>query len=322
MTDLSVSVERPVTTEWTQIGWLRSHTGYLVALGLFLMVVVQSVLYSTWSRSPLWNFAAGTVILAPFFIVAIVLAPSSPGRRTAAALLFVAAGAANESARSTRFQFSETGQLSPGVLLLLSVLLGLTGWLVLTRRSPAAFLLLIPLALFGYAWDVNQWVAYHESIWLHDLFVPWPSNRTGPLTVVYGLWASLDLAVAIGLAALAGRLSAIGAEELGSYRTGYPSGSAPVAHPAGVPASGAPTSGAAIASLVCGIAGMFLFFPATIPAIICGHVARARIRRTGEGGAGLALAGLILGYLGLVIVVAVIIGFFVLVAAANHASSY
>jgi hypothetical protein len=34
-------------------------------------------------------------------------------------------------------------------------------------------------------------------------------------------------------------------------------------------------------------------------AVVCGHVARGQIRRTGEAGDGVAIAGLILGYLGL-----------------------
>ena len=47
---------------------------------------------------------------------------------------------------------------------------------------------------------------------------------------------------------------------------------------------------------------------ATIPAIVFGHISRRQIKRTGEQGAGLALAGLILGWaaviLGIVIIVA------------------
>ena len=58
----------------------------------------------------------------------------------------------------------------------------------------------------------------------------------------------------------------------------------------------AKTNGLAIASLACGVA-QFAFGPvATIPAIVLGHVARHQIKRTGEQGAGLALAGLILGW--------------------------
>jgi len=80
----------------------------------------------------------------------------------------------------------------------------------------------------------------------------------------------------------------------------------PVARAAPV-APVAKTNGLAIASLACGIA-QFGFGPlATIPAIVLGHVARHQIRRTGEQGAGLALAGLILGWaaviLGMILIV-------------------
>jgi hypothetical protein len=75
-------------------------------------------------------------------------------------------------------------------------------------------------------------------------------------------------------------------------------------------ASPAPaTNGLAVASLACGL-GQFVVGPlATIPAIVFGHVARRQIRRTGEQGAGLALAGLALGW------AAVILGIALLVAA-------
>ncbi len=71
----------------------------------------------------------------------------------------------------------------------------------------------------------------------------------------------------------------------------------------------AATNGMAIASLVCGLA-QFIFGPlTTIPAIVFGHMARSQIRRTGEQGAGLALAGLVLGWgaiiLGIIIAVAI-----------------
>lgn len=64
-----------------------------------------------------------------------------------------------------------------------------------------------------------------------------------------------------------------------------------------------PSSGLAITSLVCGIAGVVLFWAivpmlASIAAVITGHMALGQIRRTpGLGGRGMAIAGLILGYL-------------------------
>ena len=67
------------------------------------------------------------------------------------------------------------------------------------------------------------------------------------------------------------------------------------------------TNGLAIASLACGIA-QFAFGPlATIPAIVLGHVARSQIKRTGEQGAGLALAGLILGWAAVILGITVIV---------------
>ncbi|HTR94647.1 MAG TPA: DUF1707 and DUF4190 domain-containing protein [Trebonia sp.] len=53
------------------------------------------------------------------------------------------------------------------------------------------------------------------------------------------------------------------------------------------------TNGFAIGALVCGIVPFF----GGIPAIILGHVARGQIRRSGDRGDGMAIAGLVLGYL-------------------------
>jgi uncharacterized protein DUF1707/uncharacterized protein DUF4190 len=67
------------------------------------------------------------------------------------------------------------------------------------------------------------------------------------------------------------------------------------------------TNGFAIASLACGL-GQFMFGPlATIPAIVFGHMARGQIRRTGEQGAGLALAGLILGWAAVILAIVLIV---------------
>jgi hypothetical protein len=51
------------------------------------------------------------------------------------------------------------------------------------------------------------------------------------------------------------------------------------------------TNGFAIASLVIAITG-----GGAVLAIVFGHIARSQIRRTGERGVGMALAGLIIGY--------------------------
>lgn len=71
------------------------------------------------------------------------------------------------------------------------------------------------------------------------------------------------------------------------------------------------TSGLAIASLVFGILSILgaVFCGAFLVAIICGHIALSQIKRSGGalGGRGLAVAGLILGYVPGVIAICVVV---------------
>ena len=60
-----------------------------------------------------------------------------------------------------------------------------------------------------------------------------------------------------------------------------------------------PTNGLAIGAMICGIAEIFTLGLASIPAVILGHLARSQIKQTGERGDGMAIAGLVLGYLGI-----------------------
>jgi uncharacterized protein DUF4190 len=71
---------------------------------------------------------------------------------------------------------------------------------------------------------------------------------------------------------------------------------APGYAPVGVASQG--NSGLAIASLILGIVGLCTGI-AGIAAVICGHMALNQIKRSGEviQGRGLAIAGLVLGYL-------------------------
>lgn len=76
--------------------------------------------------------------------------------------------------------------------------------------------------------------------------------------------------------------------------------------PAYYPVAPMSTSGLAIASMVCGIAGYLTCYFVGIlglPAVICGHMALNQIHRSPVplAGRGMAIAGLILGYLGILI---------------------
>ncbi|HTI71101.1 MAG TPA: DUF4190 domain-containing protein [Candidatus Limnocylindria bacterium] len=81
----------------------------------------------------------------------------------------------------------------------------------------------------------------------------------------------------------------------GSLLRGLPEGAAPAA---GLPVGSGTSDTLAVTSLVLGIATFVCGCVAGIPAVICGHMARQRVRKDPAryGGAGMALAGLILGY--------------------------
>lgn len=86
------------------------------------------------------------------------------------------------------------------------------------------------------------------------------------------------------------------------------------------------TNTLSIVALVSGIVGLtFIPFLASIVAVVTGHMARAEVRRTGEQGGGLALAGLIMGYVGIglaVIVISLLFAFLGVVIASGMGSDY
>jgi prepilin-type processing-associated H-X9-DG protein len=79
------------------------------------------------------------------------------------------------------------------------------------------------------------------------------------------------------------------------------------------------TSGTAIASLICGILSwVCVGLLAAIPAVITGHMALGKIKRSAGAlaGRGMAIAGLILGYASIVALIVLLVLFFALVGPA------
>jgi hypothetical protein len=70
------------------------------------------------------------------------------------------------------------------------------------------------------------------------------------------------------------------------------------------------TNGFAIGAMAAGLLAWMP--PGALAAVLLGHTARGQIRRTGERGDGLAVAGLVLGYLGICIY------FFIFLVVAGH----
>jgi uncharacterized protein YacL len=94
-----------------------------------------------------------------------------------------------------------------------------------------------------------------------------------------------------------------------SYGTGAP------AYNASAPSYGAPTQKTNVLAIVSLVSSFFI----SIVGIITGHIALSQIKKTGEQGRGLAIAGLIIGYIGLVVgIILAIFWFAVLGAAINE----
>ena len=77
----------------------------------------------------------------------------------------------------------------------------------------------------------------------------------------------------------------------------------PPTGPSGMPPS-AGTNGLAIGSLVLSLLGLFCGI-GSIVGVILGFIARGQIKRTGQGGDGMALAGIVIGIATLVISIGV-----------------
>jgi hypothetical protein len=80
------------------------------------------------------------------------------------------------------------------------------------------------------------------------------------------------------------------------------------------------TNSLAVGSLICGIGQLFVWTPASIAAVIMGHAARRQIRQNGEAGDGMAVAGLVLGWIGIALTLLFVFILIVAVAATSHST--
>lgn len=93
------------------------------------------------------------------------------------------------------------------------------------------------------------------------------------------------------------------------------------AHP-GFPPAPPPTNGLALAAMIVSITGLSTgCLPVGVVGIVLGHRARRQIEASGESGRGFATAGIVVGYLGVGLLVAVILFYAVLFATGSFSSS-
>jgi hypothetical protein len=91
-----------------------------------------------------------------------------------------------------------------------------------------------------------------------------------------------------------------GYQQAGYQQAGYQYGYQPFAQPS------AGTNGFAVASLVLGI--LWIWWIGSALAVVFGHIALGQLKARPQGGRGLAIAGLILGYIGLALLALGLIG--------------
>lgn len=82
------------------------------------------------------------------------------------------------------------------------------------------------------------------------------------------------------------------------------------------------TNPLAIVSFGLPLVAVFIWFFGSVAAVICGHIALNQIKRTGEGGRGLALAGVIVGYVGIGLPLLIGIAYAIIIAGAVSSNSY
>ncbi len=80
-----------------------------------------------------------------------------------------------------------------------------------------------------------------------------------------------------------------------------------------------PTNGLAVASMVLGI--LWIYWIGSVLALVFGYIARAQIRQRNEAGDGMAIAGIVLGWIGVGVLVAALIALVVFAAAREDAGT-
>ncbi|MEU1733826.1 DUF4190 domain-containing protein [Streptosporangium sp. NPDC020145] len=81
-------------------------------------------------------------------------------------------------------------------------------------------------------------------------------------------------------------------------------------------------NGMAIAALIMGIAGLFVCGVTSIVGIVLGHISLGQIKRTGEEGRGMAIAGLVLSYFGVACWLVVLVVWLVAIGVLAGSATY
>ncbi len=292
-----------------------------------MVVAVASFIVSdVISYSTTYGNILNVVVQALVFALAIAILPiRAPSRAVAlalvaAALLVTGFYDANVNGISQSYGFAP-GQVHVLEFFFLGVLspcLGLAAWLVARERVRLVFLIGLPVAVVvNSVLLLGIYPAIESAVYANSY-----TATTGAVIALNIGIDLLEILAWIGITLLTGFLD-------GAIRRARPAG--PVTSPMLVPApmngsvpsavtathpGQARTSTIAILALVFGIIG------SGVVAVVLGHVALSQIRRTGEQGRGMAIAGLVLGYVTTAALIALLIFYAVLLAGLSSSSPF
>jgi hypothetical protein len=348
-----VEHDRPVPLRWGYYESRRTFALTMVTIGLVMWGgMPQALALIPWSGGPGGEF----LILLPILLVAAgwVVLPTDPGpRRVAAALVLGIMILEYATSRGPSW-----GGLTGGfVRTLLSSLLPvavLAAWIVVRRLSPRPLWLagtlsavLIITSEFGLPLLGARYSDYYGFSGVRKMWAK--GDGSGGLYLELNYWGLLVTAAMLAIAWSAHRRAPRAGADGGAgpsgpaglvangatvqptvdlirgwqeaYRVTHDGAEAPPEFLAQMIAS-APQAGASsrhgqtnVVAVLALIFGLVL----GLVAIPLGHVALSQIRRTGESGRGMAIAGLILGYLSLVVVLAYVV---VVIVALNSVGNY
>lgn len=349
----SVEQDRPVPLRWGNYESRYTLALAIVTIGLVMWGgMPQALALIPWSSGPAGEF----LILLPILLVAAcwVVLPTEPARRRIAAalvsgIMIVEYGASRGSTLGGHtgwFVWNLLSSLLPGAVL--------ASWIVVRRLSPRSLwfagtlsAVLVITSEFGWSLLGARYSGYYEFSGLRQVWAK--GDGSGGLYIELNYWGLLVTAAMLAIAwsahrrvlraganggagdtvpvgLVAGGPSVQPTVELirswqEAYRVTHDGAEAPPEFLAQMIAS-APQAGAssrqgqtnvlAVLALVFGVV-------LGLVAIPLGHVALSQIRRTGESGRGMAIAGLILGYLALVVVLAYVV---VVIVALNSVGNY
>jgi hypothetical protein len=338
-----VNAQATVNTHFTEgsanrRGWIVKG---LVLTALWLIIVgaaqlLQSAVYFEFRWTAIVGVAVSILVMA-------VMPPRGEQKRTLSRILavsFVAICAALFVWMIVRNPWG-SGFTGPGAWLLAfaATLVAAAAWLSLRGRTGLEFLSLIPAGLAALVAVPGLWEMTHlAGVFRHLVqgYVPRGAadtlSRLGSRLVWLGgevqlpggpaylgqalgflLFVALPIAIAAWVAAIPGlrraegqRLAQVALRKTGAETAAAlhaPQWTSPQGQPVYVATAprSASTNGLAIASLVLGVIG------GSVLAIVLGHIARKQIRTTGQNGGGMALAGLILGYITLAVEIVLLI---------------